>query len=63
MNKQKMHTYRSETLSLTSLKLVLTSARKDLPPHVAKKDRNEELALKLIKKIRTSYKKHLRFIA
>jgi hypothetical protein len=62
MNRQKMHTYRSETPSLVLLKTTLTSARKGLPPRVAKKDLNEELALKLIEELKTQYKKYLRFI-
>jgi hypothetical protein len=52
MKKQKVHTYRSETLPPLSLKLVLTDARKDLPSRVSKKDRNEELALKLIERMK-----------
>lgn len=62
MNKQKLRTYRSETPSLLQLKTALTSARKGLPPRVAKKDLNEELALDLIEKLKTQYKKYLRFI-
>ena len=65
MKRQKVHTYRSGTLrhaqggALLSLKLVLTNARKDLPPRVLKKDKNEELAQKLIEKMKTEYKKFL----
>ncbi|HLO31909.1 MAG TPA: hypothetical protein VK249_22360 [Anaerolineales bacterium] len=62
MNKQKVHTYRFETLSLLRLKLTLMNARKDSPPGVAKKDRNEELALKLIETLKTKYKKFLPII-
>jgi len=62
MNKQKVRTYRSETPSLLPLRIVLTSARKDLPPRVSKRDTNEELALKLIEKMRTGYQKFIRFI-
>jgi hypothetical protein len=62
MNKQKVRTYRSETPSLLPLRIVLTGARKDLPPRVSKRDTNEELALKLIEKMRTEYKKFMRFI-
>jgi len=57
MKKQKVHTYRSETLFLQPLRLVLADARKDLPPRVSKKDRNEELALKLIEKMRKKFRK------
>jgi hypothetical protein len=60
MTKQKMHMYRSETLLLSPLKLVLTNARKDLPPYVLQKDVNEELALKLIGKMKTEYRKVFR---
>jgi len=35
--------------------MILTTARKDLPPQVSKKDVNEELALRLIEKMRTEY--------
>jgi len=57
MTRQKIHPYRYETPSLFPLKLVLAHARRDLPPHVSKKDVNEELALKLIEKMKTEYKK------
>jgi len=60
VTRHKIQIYRSETLSLSPLKLVLTSARTDLPPHVLKKDMNEELALKLIGKMRTEYRKVFR---
>ena len=63
MTKQKIHAYRSETPSLSPLKMVLTNARKDLPPRVSKKDMNEELALKLIEKMKTKYKKPLLLIS
>ena len=59
MTRQKIHTYRSRTPALFSLKGVLTNARRDLPSHVSKKDVNEELALKLIEKMKTDYKKPL----
>jgi len=66
MTKRKVRTYRSETLrhslrsqggalTLSPLKMILTTARKDLPPQVSKKDVNEELALRLIEKMRTEY--------
>ena len=62
MNNQKVRTYGYEALSLLTLRLVLTDARKDVPPRVSKNDMNEELAAKLIKKMRRQYKKYLRFI-
>ena len=63
MNKQKIRTYGSETLSLLTLRIVLTDARKNVPPNVSKNDMNEELATKLISKMRRQYKKYLRFIS
>ncbi len=63
MNKQKIRTYRSEALSLLTLRIVLTDARKDVPPQVSKNDMNEELAAKLIRKMKRQYKKYLRLIA
>ena len=63
MNKQTVRTYRSEALSLLTLRIVLTDARKDVPPQVSKNDMNEELAAKLIRKMRRQYKKYLRFIS
>jgi len=63
MNKQKVRTYGSETLSLLTLRIVLTDARKDVPPNASKNDLNEELAAKLIRKLRRQYRKYLRFIS
>ena len=63
MNKQKIRTYRSEALSLLTLRIVLTDARKDVPPQVSKNDMNEELAAKLIRKMKRQYKKYLRLVA
>ncbi len=63
MNKQKVRTYRSETLSLLTLRIVLTDARKDVPPQVSKNDMNEELAARLIRKLRRQYKRYLRLLA
>ena len=52
---QKKRTLRFETSSLLPLKLVLMEAEKDLPARVPKEhDVNEELALKLIAKMRMS---------
>lgn len=61
MNKQSKRTYRTEAPSLLSLKIVLTKARKDLPPRVWNKEKDEELALELIEKMQTEYKKSLAF--
>ncbi|MBN2117891.1 MAG: hypothetical protein JW730_15045 [Anaerolineales bacterium] len=63
MNKQKIRTYGSETLSLLTLRIVLTDARKNVPPNVSKNDMNEELAMKLINKMRRQYKKYLRLLS
>ncbi len=62
MNKQKVRTYRSEALSLLTLRIVLTDARKDVPPQISKNDLNEELATKLIRKMRRQYRKYLRYL-
>ncbi len=52
---QKKRTLRFETSALLPLKLVLTEAEKDLPARAPKEqDVNEELALKLIAKMRMS---------
>jgi hypothetical protein len=52
---QKKRTLRFETSSLLPLKLVLIEAKKDLPARTPKEhDVNEELALKLIAKMRMS---------
>jgi hypothetical protein len=63
MNKQAVRTYHSEAISLLTLRIVLTDARRDVPPQVSKNDLNEELAEKLIRKMKRQYQKYLRFIA
>ena len=63
MNKQTVRTYRSEALSLLTLRIVLTDARRDVPPNMSKNDMSEELAAKLIKRMKSQYKRYLRFIA
>jgi hypothetical protein len=63
MNKQKVRLYGSEALSLLTLRIVLTDARKDVPPQVSKNDMNEELAAKLIEKMRRQFKKYLRYVS
>ena len=62
MNKQNRRAYRSETQSMLWLKTVLTKATKDAPPRVWNLDTNEELALQLIKKMKTEHKKSLPLI-
>lgn len=56
---QKKHAYQSETLSLLTLKSILTEAKKELPPQTQteQNDSNEELALKLIANMKKEYKK------
>ena len=63
MNKQTTPTYGSEALSLLTLRIVLTDARRDVPPQVSRNDMNEELAAKLIEKMKRQYRKYLRMIA
>jgi len=59
MNKRQNHIYRSESLSLMPLKVVLTNARNDLPPraHTPGRDANEELASRLIEMMKLQFKK------
>jgi hypothetical protein len=57
MNKKQTRTYRSETLSLLPLKLVLTDARKGMPPRNSRRDANEELATSLIEKMKLQFTK------
>ncbi|HET9913280.1 MAG TPA: hypothetical protein VFQ13_15395 [Anaerolineales bacterium] len=63
MNKPRIRTYGSEALSLLTLRIVLIDARRDVPPSVSKNDMNEELAAKLIRRMKSQYKKYLRLIA
>ena len=57
MNKKQTRTYRSDTLSLSPLKLVLLDARKGMPPRIARRDANEELAMSLIEKMKLQFTK------
>lgn len=59
MNKRQTRTYRSESLSLLPLNVMLTNARKDLPPRVQtpRRDVNEERALQLIEMMKLQFKK------
>lgn len=56
---QKKRMYQSEALSLLTLKLILTEAKKESPPQTRREqsDANEELALKLIAKMKKEYRK------
>ncbi|HVF25752.1 MAG TPA: hypothetical protein VNA23_07675 [Anaerolineales bacterium] len=54
---QKKRTYQSEALSLLTLKLILTEAKKESLPQMRKEERcDEELALKLIASMKINYK-------
>ncbi|HET9908365.1 MAG TPA: hypothetical protein VFQ23_17080 [Anaerolineales bacterium] len=54
---QKKRTYQSETLSLLTLKLILTEAKRESPPQTRKEEQSdEELALNLIASMKKSYK-------
>jgi hypothetical protein len=57
MNKNQTRTYRSDTLSLSPLNLVLINARKGMPPRIARRDANEELAISLIEKLKLQFTK------
>ena len=57
MKKQTARSYRLDTSSLLPLKMVLTNARKTLPPRVEKKDAGDELAQRLIYKMKMEYKR------
>jgi hypothetical protein len=63
MNKQRDYLNRSEALSLLTLRIVLTDARKNVPPHVSANDMNEELAAEAIEKMKRQYKRYLRSIS
>ena len=63
MNKQKNYLYRSEDLDLLTLRIVLTDARKDVPPQVSKNDLPEELFAELIEKLKRQYRRYLRSIS
>ena len=54
----KKRTYQSQTLSLLTLKFILTEAKKESPPQMRKEERSdEELALKLIAGMTKEYRK------
>ena len=57
MNKKQNRTYRSDTLSLSPLKLVLINARKGVPARTSRRDANEELATSLIEKMKLQFTK------
>jgi hypothetical protein len=63
MNKQREYLACSEALSLLTLRIVLTDARRDVPPHVSINDMNEELAAELLEKMKRQYKKYLRYFS
>lgn len=63
MNRQRDYLSCSEALSLLTLRIVLTDARRDVPPHVSIHDMNEELTAESIEKMKRQYKRHLRSIS
>lgn len=63
MNKQREYLSCSEALSLLTLRIVLTDARRDVPPHVATHDLDEELAAEAIEKMKRQYRRYLRSIS
>jgi hypothetical protein len=63
MNKQRDYLSRSEALSLLTLRIVLTDARRDVPPHVSIQDVDEKLAAESIEKMKRRYKRVLRSIS
>lgn len=63
MNKQKDYLSSSEALSLLTLRIVLTDARRDVPPHVSIQDMDEELAAESIEKMKRQFKRYLRSIS
>ena len=55
---QRKRTYPSETLSLLTLKLILTEAKKESPPQARREEQSdEELALNLIDRMKKNYKR------
>lgn len=60
MNKRQNRTHHPESLSLLSLKVVLTQARDQVPPRVqtAHRDANEEQALQLIRMMKLQFTEH-----
>ena len=63
MNKQRDYLSCSEALSLLTLRIVLTDARRDVPPQVSIHDMDEELAVESIEKMKRQYKRQLRSIS
>ena len=55
MNEQVRRTLHSRTLNLLLLRMVLTTAEKDVPSQVPLRDSNEQLAFELIQKIKAEY--------
>ena len=63
MSKQRDYLSSSEALSLLTLRIVLTDARRDVPPHVSIHDMDEELAAQSFEKMKRQYKRVLRSIS
>ena len=60
MNRQRDYLSCSEALSLLTLRIVLTDARRDVPPHASIRDMDEERAAESIEKMKRQYKRYLR---
>ncbi len=65
MNKRHSRTHHPESLSLLSLKVVLTQARDQVPPRMqtAHRDANEEQALQLIRMMKLQFTEHAHPVA
>ena len=63
MNKQKDYLSCSEALSLLTLRIVLTDARRDVPPHASTHDKDEALAAEAMEKMKRQYRRVLRSIS
>jgi hypothetical protein len=63
MNKQRDYLSCSEALSLLTLRIVLTDARRDVPPHASIHDMDEKRAAESIEKMKRQYKRYVRFIS
>jgi hypothetical protein len=57
MNRQREYMSCSETLSLLTLRIALTDARRAVPPYVATHDMDKKLAAEAIEKMKRQYKR------
>jgi hypothetical protein len=53
----------SEALSLLTLRIVLTDARRDVPPHVSMHDMDEEPTAESMERMKRQYRRYLRSIS